>query len=175
MDKVSAVELPRDLAKLSHPFPLFKVFVPTQEKLRLLAERFRDNYLWISDEYRNKESIAAILASDFLLDHFNVWYEMGDYDGLVGFLDIVPGHKCRLALKLWNPGIWKPSTAKQGRALIKLIMDEFKLKRMESDSADQKMVDMATKFFGFKKEGGRKYGFRWNGKFFSNIMLGLTR
>ncbi len=77
-------------------------------------------------------------------------------------------------MKLWNPQIWKPSTVKQGRALIRLIMDEFKLKRIGSDSADNKMVHMAT-MVGFKKEGARKHEFRWNGKFFPLIMLGMTR
>jgi hypothetical protein len=167
-------ELPKDMERLRHPFPAFKLFIPTRDKLRLLATRLYENYLWISDEYRNQESITALLAGDFLLNRLNIWYELGDYDGLVGFLDIVPGHKCRLAMKLWNPLIWKPSIVKQGRKLIRLIMDEFRLRRVSSDSADNKMVHMAT-MVGFKKEGARKHEFRWNGKFMPLVMLGLTR
>jgi len=174
MDKIINPELPKDIEKLSHPFPLFKVFVPTQEKLRLFAARLNDNYLWVSDEYRNKDSITAIIANNFLLSNFNIWYEIGDYDGLLGFLNVVPGHKCHMTMKLWNPQIWKPSAAKQGRSLIRLIMDEFQLKRIGSESADSKVVHLAN-IVGFKKEGARKHDFRWNGKMFPLIMLGLTR
>jgi hypothetical protein len=164
--------------KLRNPSSSYKLFVPTQEKIDILARRLLNDYLYMADEERDPIIIQKYIDRYFSPYHppldISLFYELDNFDGFVGFTGIQPEYKCNVSFKIWNPKIWGPTLARENKELAKLIMNEFKLKRMSSASPDRDMVKFA-KLAGFKQEGARRYGFKWNDKFFTYYLLGITK
>jgi RimJ/RimL family protein N-acetyltransferase len=161
-----------DTARLEHPFPLFQMFAPTEEKLKDFVRKLIENYLYISDEYRNEQSCWALIYKN--ASNFSVLYEIGNWDGLMGFTDVIPGWRAYLMLKLWNPKLWGPDFARQGKDLIRYIMDTFNLSRVSLASPDARMIKM-SKMAGLREEGLTERSFRWDGDYYDETLLALIR
>ena len=154
------------------PALMFKVFVPTEEKLNFLGKVLMDGYLNLSDEKRNQEAIEFILKYRFNSEMKNEFYEVGDFGAIIGFIDIIPGHKGRLIMKFWDRKIWGKRFVRETRKLIKATMKQFGLKRLEADTPDERVKQMAE-IAGFKLEGTKLLDFRWNGEFFPTYILSI--
>lgn len=170
-----------DWKKLKNPHPLFKTYKPDEEdpikfykKLERLKKHLENRYLYTSDEYRSKENIHVTVMNYFAGHTFSIFYEIGDFQGLMGFTNIIPEYKCDVTIKLWDEKIWSKEFARAAKNLIDLYMKEFKLKRMSSETADEKIIKM-SEMAGFKVEGQQPYGFKWKGKFYDLYLLGKTK
>ena len=165
---------------LLNPNNTFKPFVPQDinnpndpffKKVAKLQTLLRKRPLWLSDEYRTTQGINAILHSYFSGYTFNVFYEAGDYDALLGFMNIHPEFKCEMTLKLINPKIWGADFVRASKDLIELFMKEMRLKRVSIETADRRIVRMA-KMAGFVDEGERPNDLRWDGRYYNKYLLG---
>lgn len=147
-------------------YKYFKPFKPTDAKVKELAKKLMNDYLYLSDEFRDFQIIHKLLFNNFSNKELNVFWEIGNFDGVLGFVGILEGHKVGAIFKLWNKDLWGIGFVKEIKKLIKTIMNEHDLKRMEVESADEKMV-RAAKLCGFKVEGRFKYAFKWEKKMYT--------
>ena len=144
---------------------IFKKFNPTEDKVKALSKKLMEESLYLSDEYRDWELIHKVLFNNFSNKN-NIFYEIGEFGGLVGFVDIIPNFKCDIVFKLWNPELWGFRFKTQIKQLIKAIMEKYSLERVATESADERMTRMA-KICGFKVEGRFKYAFMWEKKMYT--------
>jgi RimJ/RimL family protein N-acetyltransferase len=152
---------------------IFSEFIPTEDKLKILAQKLMEDHLYLSDEFRDYEFIHKMLFTGFSNEN-NIFYEIGSFDGLIGFANIIPGFKCEIVFKLWNPKLWGFRFKTQFKQLIKTIMGEYNLKRMAGESPDEKMVRLA-RICGFKTEGRFKHGFSWDKKTYTLHKMRILR
>ena len=152
---------------------LFTKFKPTDVKIKELANRLMNDHLYLSDEFRDWTFIHKALFNNFGNEN-NIFYEIGEWGGLVGFMNIVPEFKCEIAFKLWNPKLWGFRFKTQFKQLIKAIMEKYDLKRMAGESPDEKMVRLA-KICGFKIEGRFKNAFVWEKKMYTLHKMRILR
>lgn len=159
--------------KLIHPPSMFKLFGgeidERKEKIMILAKHLKEDYLVMPDELRNYSAIYSILAYYNLPNH--LFYEFGEYSGLVGFTDIIEGRKAEAFFKLWNKEIFNKTFVRQLNELLDMVMEELKLKRLNSVTADERIVKLA-KMVGFKVEGEREDDFVFDGEYFKTYFLG---
>lgn len=155
-------------------YKFFRLFDPTEEKLAAFGRRLMDDYLYLSDEDRNVDSIQNILAYYLADRRHNVVWEIGDFDGLMVFANIVPGHKASLVFKLWNPKRWGADLLRECRAFIDENMTQLHLVRLESLTADPRVMKMA-RMAGFEVEGIKEKSFSWRGDLFDEWVLGLIK
>jgi len=157
----------------------FKPFVPVDmtdlefyKKLVVFKKNLMTKYLYLSDENRTVASVEAMI-SDYVMrgGAKHMLFEIGDFDGILGFVNIIPEFQCSMILKLWGKKAWGNGFVKSTRKLMDTVMDEFKLKRISTSTADEKIVRMA-KMAGFVEEGKQKYGFMWKGKAMDLYFLG---
>ena len=143
-------------------------------KLIEFMNHLKDKYLYLDDEFRNASTIQQIVGNYMSGNSLNIFYEIGDFQGLTGFTHIVPGFKAGILFKLWDKKLWGKDTARKMIDLAVMVMDEFKLKRIYLDTPDERMMKMA-KLIGFKLEGEAPMAFRWNQKFYTLYHLGLVK
>jgi RimJ/RimL family protein N-acetyltransferase len=155
-------------------FPLFKPFEPTEEKIMVFAKKLMEEYLYLDDTLRNYEIIHRLLLSFTLNRQGNAIYEIGDFDGILGFTDIIPGWKARLTFKLWNAERWGVDFARQAKNFLGEFMEAFHLVRLESNSPDPRIVKMA-KMVGFKVEGMKRFNFSWDKQLYDDYFFSIVR
>ena len=176
-----------DYEKLRNPHPMFKLFSIKEEdpntveyhlevnrlkkKVASFKKMLMEKELWISDEYRSEGAIDMILASYFSGLQFSAIYEAGDFKGIVGITDVYPEFKASVMFKIWDKSLWGKEFVRAGRQLLDLYTDEFKLKRMSTETADPQIVRLAE-MFGFKVDGEKPLDFSWDGKFYTRYLLG---
>jgi len=160
--------------KIINPSPSFKLFIPQEDKLKALEHELLTRELWLEDEYRTQPQVQNMLCSNYSLYALNLQYEVGDFQGIINFRNILPGHKCSVSFKIIDKELFKPSFVKEGKRLLKLIMKEFHLERIHTFTADEIMVKLAE-MFGFKKEGILRKNFKWNGKLYDEYIMGLLK
>ena len=163
-----------DLLSKMVELTLFKKFVPLESKLKIFAKKLMEEPFYLSDKNRDYKKIWRILMHRFMKSGSNEFYEIGDFGGLIGFMDIDEGWKCELTFKLWDKSLWGKTVVRQGKELIKEIMNKYKLQRISTSSADEKVVKMA-KLVGFKVEGRFKYAFKWNNELYTLHMLRILK
>ena len=163
-------------SRLINPPPLFKLFGGTEEerkaKIMKLAKHLKEDYLMLSDEYRNYAAIYNLLAYYNLPMH--LFYEFGNFSGIIGFTDIIEGHKANIFFKIWDKSIFNKTFMRQIIELCDIVMDELLLKRLSAYTADKRMAKMA-KMVGFTENHELKYDFRWDGKLYAQYYLGRIR
>ena len=152
---------------------LFTKFKPTDVKIKELAKKLMEEPLYLSDEYRDYSFIHKMLFNNFGNEN-NIFYEIGEFGGVLGFVNIIPEYKATALLKLWDKKLWGVAFAKELKELIKHIMIKYNLKRLATDSQDPRMVKLA-KIMGFKIEGRFKYGFCWNGEYHTLHKMRILR
>jgi len=167
--------------RLAEPHPLFKPFVPTDlndigfyKKLVVFKKNLLTKYLYVSDEYRTVAHIEKVLSGYIMSGGKSLLYEIGDFGGVTGFVDIIYGFKCDVIMKLWDKKIWGGDFVKAYRKLMDTIMDEFELKRISTSTPDDRIVRMA-KMVGCVEEGVQKHGFMWKGKPMDLVLLGYYK
>lgn len=127
--------------------------------------------LWLSDEYRTAKGIDAIIYSYFSGFTFNVFYEAGDFQALIGFMNIQPEFKCEMTLKLIDADLWGADFVRVSKELVELFIEQFRLKRISIETADERIVRMA-KMAGFEDEGKRPNDLMWEKKYYTKYLLG---
>jgi RimJ/RimL family protein N-acetyltransferase len=128
----------------------------------------------VSDELRDYDTLWQMVFHMFCGNKINLIFQIGDFQGLVGFMNIIPQWKCSVMLKLWDKEIWKKSHVRDGAKLTDRIFNKFELIRMEGNSPDPRIVKIAQ-MFGFKEEGIRYKDFKWDGEVFDVTMLSKIR
>jgi len=145
-------------------------FVPDEKKLEFFYNKLMTEPLYISKEYRTSMTVQQMMLYWFFSSQ-SVFYEIGNFSGLLGFTNIVPGYKCGVVFKFWDKSIWGISLARELRDLSDEFMKYFRLKRLETDSPDEIMVKF-SKIFGFKPEGTQRFGFMTdNNKLITTYLL----
>jgi predicted metallopeptidase len=160
-----------DIKELQNPSPYFKIFQPTQEKYKKLMHELMMRPFFLPDELRNQVSIQGVVKH-FMNPYIpSIFYEVGEFDGLVGFTNIMPHYKAEFAWKIWNyDKIFTKTFVRETKKVIDLIIDSFKLKRLEFLSGDERTVKMG-KIAGFTVEGIKKNDFLHRGKFYDSYIL----
>jgi len=172
-------EVQVDWEKLRNPPEPFKVIVPDysdiefHKKIIRLKDHLMNKYLVTSDEHRNERYIDILIKGGCFTSG-SAMYEIGDFQGLLGFVNIVPTFKCAMILSLFDKKIWGKQLVRASEELIHTLMDEFELKRVYTQTADIKIARMAQ-MVGFEDEGTRPFDFMWNQRLFPSYLLGLTR
>ena len=154
-----------------NPSPRLKIFIVKDfkdKRLGVIAEQLYQRPLWIPDEGRNYDAIWQLIYAS-LLNPLNLFYEIKDMKGIVGFMNVYQKHKGEFFLMLWN-GKYSHKLHKDIDNLIQKIAKAFKLKRLFTQTPDEKMAKLYEKL-GFKIEGRQKYGFKWGEKYYTNILL----
>ena len=144
---------------------LFSKFNPTEDKIKALSKKLMEEPLYLPDEYRDYGFIHKMLFNNFGNEN-NIFYEIGEWDGLIGFIGIIPTFKCDIIFKLWNKELWGKSFVRQVIQLIESTMNKYKLQRIATESPDLKMVKLA-KLCKFKVEGRFKNAFVWEDKMYT--------
>lgn len=153
---------------------LFKPFIPTEEKLKLFAKKLMLEPLYLSDRNRDYNKIWKILIDKFIKSNSDEFWEIGNFQGLIGFTKITPGLKCNLTLKFWDKRLWGTKLVRQAKELIKSIIKKYNLKSMSSSSADEKVVKLG-RLAKFKVEKEIKDGFKWDDKLYTLYVLNLNK
>jgi RimJ/RimL family protein N-acetyltransferase len=104
----------------------------------------------------------------------NIIYEVGDFKGIIGIMDILPEHKADVTLKLWGREVFGAHFLRDAKALLKTVMDSFGLTRLSTQTPDERIVKLA-RLAGFSVEGVRPKDFKWNGEYFDLTIMGLVR
>lgn len=162
--------------RLVNPPPLFKLFGGTiderQEKIMILAKHLKEDYLMLPDEHRNYDTIYRILAYYNLPNH--LFYEFGDFAGLVGFTDIQENYKAEIFFKLWDKKVFNKTFMRQLNELFDMVVEELSLKRLNSATADERVLKIA-KMIGFKVEGERENDYCFDGKYYKVYFIGKEK
>ena len=159
--------------RIARPSAMFRVFaVPTVEQIDAIVTRLCNDYLYAPDELRDENALLALVRGYW--GGANIIYEVGEFQGILGFMDILPEHKASVTLKLWDAERWGRDFVRESRALLSLIMDEFRLVRLSTETPDPRVFKMAL-LAGFVAEGNREKDFRWNGDYYGTTMMGIVR
>ena len=159
--------------KILNPSPLFRKFEPTQDNMKAVARHLMENYLSMSDEYRDYDIIYNIL-NKYVQSDVCLFYEIGNMDGIFGFTDIIPGWKAHTIFELINPKIWSKQLVRESRDLVELVMSVGQLSKLSSQTADKRIARMAG-MIGFELEGVRRIEFSWDKKPYDIFLIGKTR
>ena len=174
---------PKDInwERLEKPNKYYKILRPDNDSPEARLEFFKKliklkrgvlkRYLWISDEFRYEAIVDALIESYFKNPPLNLVYEAGDFQGVLGFMSIYPNYKCNMIFKLVDIKLWGNDFRKASKEIMELMIDEFKLRRITTESPDPRIVRMAE-MVGFKVEGKMPDCFMWNEKFHTNYILG---
>lgn len=149
-------------------------FVLTTDRARDLIDRLKDTPLYLSDEWREEPMISSILLSHFNGAFDNSFIEIGDWQGLLGLVNIVDGWKADLFFKLWDKSIWGPGLRRELEEALNDLCDEYKLERVSLMTPDEHTAKLARSV-GFVDEGKLINSFKWDGKAYDTICLVLDR
>ena len=151
-----------------------KEFVPDDVKVVDLVGKLISNELYLSDENRNEQDASAIVFSHLFGPQERALFEIGDWDGLFGVVNIVPNWKGDLFFKFWGKQEWGPDLWRELQEALEYIIDKFKLEKVSLSTPDHHTSRLAE-FFGFEKEGLIKNNFMWGGEHYDVLCLGLNR
>ena len=159
-----------DWKRLDAPSEHIRAFIPTKDKMTALLNILLEMPLYVPDEVRDPDKIAVFLAACHSENMFNRFYELGNFQGWMGFSNILPEYKCDIIFKLWDKELWGLPFARELKSFINFFMKTFKLKRMGAATPDPVFIQMG-RIMGFKVEGTQKNAFMWEGKLYNNILL----
>lgn len=151
-------------------YKTIRKFEPTEEKVKMLIDFLLNEPLYMSDEHRDREKIEKLVVY-YLGDSPAMFYELGNFQGLLGFTEIVSKYKADVFFKLWDKQLWGPTFARELRKFVDSFMNHLELKRLSISTPDFQGAELAKKWCHFKVEGRQALGFSWNGQLLTNIML----
>lgn len=159
--------------QLSQPSAHIKLFTQTDENIKKLAKHLMEDFLNMSDEFRNYEIIHSILAKN-LNSPRALFYEIGNMQTIIGFINIIPHFKAGVLLVIIDKTIWGATIAREVKLLFNYIIDTFKLKRLSSETPDPRVVKVAQ-MMGFQIEGRKEKDFVWNNRLYTMFLLGRIK
>jgi len=165
--------------KLHDPNGVLTLFQPTEAKLSHLRRFMVDSELNLSDENRTPEKVDLLFEYFFTqipqqVGVIHIFYEIGDFKGLLGLTDILCGYRCNVFLKYWDSGEFTDKMGKEINKFLRIAMKELDLRRIATASADGRAVSIAEKC-GFRIEGRQKYAVQYKGELFTNHLLRMIR
>jgi len=140
-------------------------FIPTREKLESFVLKLKDRYLYLSDENRNEAWISMLIAAQMFGPRKSAWYEIGDWQGMIAVVDIIPGWRGEVLFKIWDKSAWGPDLCRDILELKNTLAREFGIRRFSIQTPDESMTKL-VKFIGFEQEGQLKDAFMWDGKLY---------
>jgi len=147
-------------------------FEPTEDKALDLVNKLVSNRLYLSDEHRTVDIASAVVLSHLVGD--GMVFEIGEWQGLIGLVNVVPGWKADLLFKLWDKSIWGAELRRELEEALNYMIDEFKLERVFLETPDTHTSQLAIAC-GFEQEGLLKNHFKWDGVPYDVLCLGLNR
>ena len=166
---------------LAHPTPNIKVMELSRWKVGQLIKMHMTKELWVPDEWRTIARCHLRMSMLFPpptvpveVRPINLIYEIKEWAGMLGFVHIIPGHQAACYFKWWDEKQFGHKIYREILQVVDTVMDELKLIRLYTDTADPKMRDWAERV-GFKIEGRFAKGFMWNGKPRTEYHLRLLR
>lgn len=166
------VKNPNDLLKIMQPNPQDPIGF--EKKLVRLKNNLRDKYLYLSDQFRHPKTIDTLIHNYFYGAIFNIFYELGDFQGVIGITNILPEFKAGVFFKIWDNNAWTPANARKLKQFSDIIMKEFMLKRLSIQTPDRRMIKFG-KIIGFELEGEKPLDFKWGGRLYTTYMLGMYK
>ena len=166
-----------DVEKLQKPSNRLDLYVPKSNKDKLLyklARELKTNYLYLDDMSRDYDVIWRKIHGYFYSDSINLFYTMDETHGLLGFINVIPGRSCSMLFKMWDTDIWGAKIAREVKGLVGLVQGSFNLRRIETQSADPRIVKM-SKIAGFKLEGTKRKAFKWDGEWYDLYNMATLR
>jgi RimJ/RimL family protein N-acetyltransferase len=155
-------------------------FEPTYENVLALAQYMMDGKFCLSDELRNPYYAASVIDNRFpggeIRDNdeiYGIYNASGKVCGLVGFIDIMDGWKCRLMFKLWDKSGFGSDMVRGSRDIIVDVMRRHGLRRVYSATSDPQVLRMAA-MVGFEREGTLKDDIRWDGNYYDTWLIALA-
>lgn len=158
--------------EIKNPSKLFHLFEADKTKLMNVAKHLMGDFLNLSDEFRSYPIIYNLMHQYFCNPN-NLIYEIGDNQAMLGFVAIYPTFKADLIFKLFDKKLWNKQLVRESKQVIEFVMKEFKLKRLNTSTPDDRIVKM-SKMVGFEVEGERENNFMFDGKLFKEFLLGLN-
>ena len=169
-------EIKPDWKLLEHPAEFFYLFRAKEEKVKFIAKELMEKKFNLSDEFRTYPSIYNMLGYYLNGYSYSFFYEIRKEDtmqALLGFTNVLPGFKCEVLLKWFSDDLWSRDFVRQSEKVMRLVMKEFQLKRLHTETADLRIRKMA-KMAGFKDNGIKPNDFRWDGELFPTYQLGIV-
>jgi hypothetical protein len=166
--------------RLKNVGPTLRPFEPTKERLMFLSNWLMKGFLNLSDENRTPEKVAVHISYYFpytipeAIRPFHLFYEIGDFAGLLGFTDIHIGHKTTVLFKYWDKKSWSHKIFRDLINVHKIVMEELDLQRISAETPDPKVLDLALRI-GYILEARLSQGFRWDGKYYVNFLLRILK
>lgn len=148
-------------------------FEPVENKVRFLASKLLTEPLYLSDEFREPQMIHKWISQILVNSEVNVLYELPDFGGVLGFLNIIPEHKADVFFRMWNKNIYTKNFSRDLKDTLRQTIEDYDLKRLSLAIPEEEKWLKFAKLYGFKREGSEKYSFRWNSKFYSLCRLRL--
>jgi hypothetical protein len=153
---------------------LLRIWEMKPEQLFKFGRRLLDTPLYMSDEHRTVEYIVALFSGWLSGSTINELYEIGDFGGVLGFINIIPGWKCGLLLKLWERKLWGATLAREGKKLVDDVMGRYRLRRISNETGDMASLKL-YRMFGWELEGVKQDDFMWNGKLYNSYINAYLR
>jgi len=165
--------------KLKNPDGPFTPFVPNSptdiefwHKVTRFESMVSKKYLFASDDCRDLKTVQGIMKMYLLGGACNIFYEVGDFGGLVGFTNIKEGDKATMIVKVWSKRVFTKDNVRSFMELARTYVDEFKLRRLSMDTAHRKFARLAETA-GMTIEGVMKKDFKWGGRYYDRYLLAL--
>jgi len=136
----------------------FTPFCPNQMKMQLLVRKYQNEPMYMSDEQKDTQNVWKYL-SKLCGNTNNYMFEIGEFDGVLSFMNVVPEYRADFDMKFWNKHLWKVSFVRESRQFIDDFITVHGLKRLVTQTPDETMARV-LRLMGFVNEGKFKYGFK---------------
>jgi RimJ/RimL family protein N-acetyltransferase len=172
MSATMAKDMGHEVSRLLNPSPSFKHFVYNEAKIMNWASHLVNDPLYVEDYARDYNNVYKLIGWFLFGDAMNLTYEIGDGGGALTISSIIPGHKAKIDWYMWDKTLWTKGFARECKALVDMVMAQFNLKRIWSNTANPKIAKF-VQCFGAKIEGMKKGDFMFDGKRYDSWMLAL--
>lgn len=144
------------------------------EKLDKMAEVLSSDPKYFSDENREPWNIWRNLQHWFGGGCMCEAAEVGDFQAIIVFRDIVPFHKCNIFLITLDPGAWRKSVWREAVKEMHDVMRAYNLNKIEVETEDKKWAQFLWRN-GFELEGVRYDSYMKEGEAVDFYLLALGR
>jgi len=143
----------------------------TPEKKEILISKMLYSFLWLPDEVRASHEIEVFV--DYLFSGTrSAFWEIGNFDGIVGFYDILPEYKCVFLARLWHRSAWSHSLVREIKDLALKFRADQRMRRISLATPDERLGKLA-RLIGFRAEGTQKNAFRFERKLYTQFLYRL--
>lgn len=144
------------------------------ERLDKMAEVLSSDPKYFSDEHRDAAFIWRNLHHWFGGGCLCEAIEIGDFQAVMVFRDIIPFHKCNLFLITFDPGVWGKSVWREAVREMRDVMESYNLNKIEVETEDKKWAQFLWRN-GFELEGVRYDSYMKEGEAKDFYLLAMGR